>query len=172
MHPSVSDSLRSLGISAFFIAFTALASPVVALARLGESAQSCVDRYGEPISVNRLNESGPYMDFRANGLIVRCFYQSAEPTSPCEAILYRAEPGGGVVGWDVFERLLQLNAQGSEWGMPTSRTSATGLELTEWRRQDGADAEFYGALMIRSKELNQRRQQEQNKAVDAKTRGF
>ena len=150
-----------------------LVSPKTACARLGESAQECVDRYGQPIAVNRANPAGPYMDFRSNGLIIRCFYVTAEPDSACEQILYRTDIAAGAVTWDVFQRVLELNSQGSTWGEPMSRESSLGT-VTDWQRQDGADADYVrgSGLKIRSRELNERLRREQKNEVNARTNGL
>ena len=150
-----------------------LVSPRTACARLGETAQGCVDRYGQPIAVNRANPAGPYMDFRFNGLIIRCFYVTSEPDSVCEQILYRTDIAAGAVTWDVFQRVLELNSQGSTWGEPTSRESSLGT-VTEWQRQDGADADYVrgSGLKIRSRELNERLRREQKNEVNARTNGL
>ena len=134
-------------------------------ARLGETAQACVERYGQPIEVHR---DRPAMTFKVNGvtnilgkaLTVTCCFPTAEPTSICEEIVYKNLPD-----IDAIERMVEVNSQGSKW-QPVKKSFEGQWQVLNWSREDGAAAEhneFLG-LRITSKERNAANKERGDKA--------
>jgi len=134
-----------------------LALPEASHARLGETAQACVERYGQPFKVERHNlllgvEGEPYMDFNMSGIHgvnVRCFFPVAEPIAICDLIHYS---NIGPVGSDeIIARLLMVESQGFVWGPAAEHMSPLGdadneFAYKEWQRSDGATAVYTRSL--------------------------
>jgi len=137
-----------------------------ALARLGETAEQCVARYGQPVAVDRPNAN---MTFHSNGMIIVCCFTASEPTAKCDQINYT-----GLESFDVIDGLLDKNKQGSEFLKPTFRESETWGTVMEWRRKDGGNAEYFkgGGLFIRCAELVKAQEQAKQNRTNTKLNGL
>jgi len=145
-------------------------------ARLGETAQACVDRYGQPIEVVRDVPGIPCsMVFLIPGpqfsnKRVRCFFDAAEPTAVCKSIVYN-NFGQEL---EVMESILQLNSEGSTWLQP-KRTPNVSLGITnyDWQREDGATAKNHGdGLWIWGKEDTQKRRDGKQQELKDRVKGL
>jgi|APCry1669189034_1035192.scaffolds.fasta_scaffold117808_2 hypothetical protein len=142
-------------------------------ARLGETAQACVDRYGQPVNVNRGDVCS--MVFRIPGpqsgnKLVTCFFDAPEPTSVCQAVTYNN------FGHDleVMEQMLELNSQGSKWLKPKITPNASlGINNYDWDREDGATAQNHGGGMyIWGKEISQRNRDDKRQGFRDRVNGL
>jgi len=156
---------QSYRLATLTVIATVVAVPATCYARLGETAQTCVQRYGNALKVT--NESdGVHMKFDKNGVSILCVFDSDRPTSKCEYIAYE-----NFGRFDVIESILELNSQGSKWGNSIIIEHPGFPSDYEWMREDGGSARWMkifdrSALSIRSKEYNEkkkRREQDQKK---------
>lgn len=145
-------------------------------ARLGETAQECVDRYGKPVEVVRDTPGLPCsMVFLIPGQgfdnkRVRCFFDTPKPTAICNAVVYNN------FGHDleVMENMLELNSEGSKWLNPELMPNASlGIMNYNWQREDGATAQNHGAGMwIWGKEATQRQRDNTRKELQDRVKGL
>ena len=170
--------LRTVGRRGDFLVFLATIACWVLLssisqARLGETAQACVDRYGEPVNVNRGDVCS--MVFRvpgpeASNKIVVCYFDVPEPTAICQAVTYNN------FGHDleVMEQMLELNSEGSKWREPTITPNVSlRIKNYDWQREDGATAQNHGGGMyIWGREISKRKRDEKRQDFQDTVQGL
>jgi hypothetical protein len=129
----------------FFISFIL---PVIALARLGETEQQLTARFGEPFSRSKeitltqgkIVDFGSHLTYRQGDWLIEC--SIIEGRSARESYY---KPGDWTE--DQFITVLTSNGQGERW-TDVSKEQIRKL-FREWRRNDGATAEWHlGQSMI------------------------
>ena len=119
-------------------------------ARLGESLEQCISRYGKPLTVNTdgyLNSDVPenmtYNEFEKDGMKICITFM----TDRAESISY--SPTNNVLPRKDAEYLIQLNSQGGVWGKamdglppPFSFPDSPVRKSIVWFRNDETMAEY------------------------------
>lgn len=126
-------------------------------ARLGETVDECINRYGQPISQTQV-ALGTNVHFIFKGVPIYAIFANGL----CEVITFMG------VSPELMTALLDANAGQFKWGEPYTKTLGDGFALLLWDRKDGARAEYDPRLRVmqfRSPTIRKQDRQQEKSAV-------
>jgi len=121
----------------FVVFFASVILP--AEARLGETEEQCVARYGSPEPSKPGVDNGNTLVFKKNGIEIDARFENGK----CVDLSFSKEDGTDFTD-DEISTLLSLNSQGLVWKVNPNPIQFSGSKtVAEWTRADGANASHW-----------------------------